>query len=62
MNRDVATIDSDAARRLAEARDQILEQLHQVIVGQSEVIEQILISIFSRGHCLLEGVPGWPRR
>ncbi len=30
----------------------------QVIVGQSEVIEELLISLFSRGHCLLEGVPG----
>ena len=30
----------------------------QVIVGQNEVIEELLISLFSRGHCLLEGVPG----
>jgi MoxR-like ATPase len=45
-------------RRLGEARDRILEQLSHVIVGQNEVIEQILIGVFSRGHCLLEGVPG----
>ncbi|MDH3716720.1 MAG: MoxR family ATPase [Planctomycetota bacterium] len=50
--------DQDAVRKLAAAREKILEQLGQVIVGQDEVIEEILISMFSRGHCLLEGVPG----
>ncbi len=34
------------------------DELHKVIVGQSEVIEQIFAAIFTRGHCLLEGVPG----
>ena len=33
-------------------------QLSRVIVGQNEVIEELLIALFSRGHCLLEGVPG----
>jgi MoxR-like ATPase len=47
-----------AVDRLHEAHDRILEQLSQVIVGQREVIEELLISLFSRGHCLLEGVPG----
>jgi MoxR-like ATPase len=47
-----------AIRRLAEARERILEQMGQVIVGQGQVIEQLLISLFSRSHCLLEGVPG----
>jgi MoxR-like ATPase len=36
----------------------MLEQLRNVIVGQSEVIEQVLAAIFTRGHCLLVGVPG----
>src|SRR6476646_12135158 len=36
----------------------MLDQLHRVIVGQSEVIEQILAAVFTRGHCLLVGVPG----
>src|SRR6202035_2818972 len=36
----------------------MLEQLQRAIVGQSEVIEQILAAIFTRGHCLLVGVPG----
>lgn len=44
--------------RLATAIDGIRDQLSQVIVGQDEVIEQLLISLFSRGHCMLEGVPG----
>ena len=50
--------DAAAIRKLVEAREQILEQLGQVIVGQKDVIEELLISLFSRGHCLLEGVPG----
>src|SRR4029077_16406110 len=35
-------------------------QLSTVIVGQDAVVEQLLISLFSRGHCMLEGVPGLP--
>jgi MoxR-like ATPase len=41
-----------------QARTQITEQLRRAIVGQSEVVEQILAAIFTRGHCLLVGVPG----
>ena len=44
--------------RLATAVDDIKKQLSQVIVGQEEVVDQLLISLFSRGHCMLEGVPG----
>src|SRR5262245_36654197 len=36
----------------------MLEQLRRVIIGQAEVIEQVLAAIFTRGHCLLVGVPG----
>ena len=50
--------ESVAISKLAAAREKILAQLAQVIVGQSHVIEELLISLFSRGHCLLEGVPG----
>ncbi|MEN6459243.1 MAG: MoxR family ATPase [Thermoguttaceae bacterium] len=50
--------DSAAVEKLGDARRKIVEQLGQVIVGQGEVIEELLISLFSRGHCLLEGVPG----
>ncbi len=54
---DNRVVDS-AIHRLGEARQKILDQLAQVIVGQNAVIEELLISLFSRGHCLLEGVPG----
>jgi len=47
-----------AIEKLGEARGKIIHQLGQVIVGQHQVIEELLISLFSRGHCLLEGVPG----
>jgi MoxR-like ATPase len=51
-------LDSDVIRKLSDARQKIIEQLSQVIVGQNDVIEELLISLFSRGHCMLEGVPG----
>jgi MoxR-like ATPase len=44
--------------RFSQVRTQIVEQLRRAIVGQSEVIEQILAAVFTRGHCLLVGVPG----
>jgi len=54
----MTTHDAAAIEKLGSARTKILDQLAQVIVGQHEVIEELLISLFSRGHCLLEGVPG----
>jgi MoxR-like ATPase len=50
--------DSAAIRKLHDAREKIIKQLSQVIVGQNQVIEELLISLFARSHCLLEGVPG----
>jgi MoxR-like ATPase len=44
--------------QFSQMRSLMLDQLRRVIVGQSEVIEQILATIFTRGHCLLIGVPG----
>ena len=49
---------SDAVGKLCQSREKIVGQLAQVIVGQESVIEELLISLFSRGHCMLEGVPG----
>ena len=43
---------------LSEAKKNILSELRKVIVGQDKVIEEFLIALFSKGHCLLEGVPG----
>jgi MoxR-like ATPase len=39
-------------------RDRILQELRKVIVGQDEVVDQVLIALFTGGHCLLTGVPG----
>ncbi len=50
--------DVQLIEQLASAVDRIRQQLAQVIVGQDAVIDQLLISLFSRGHCMLEGVPG----
>jgi MoxR-like ATPase len=44
--------------QFAHTRTLMLEQLNRVIVGQAEVIEQVLAAVFTRGHCLLVGVPG----
>ena len=44
--------------KLQKAYGEIRSQMSQVIVGQDDVIEQLLIALFSRGHCILEGVPG----
>ena len=48
----------ERAARLVEACRKIREQVSKVVVGQDEVVEQLLIAILARGHCLLEGVPG----
>ncbi|MFM8934028.1 MAG: AAA family ATPase [Gemmataceae bacterium] len=50
--------DLAAVQALQEAYSSIRSQLSQVIVGQDQVIEELLIALFSKGHCLLEGVPG----
>ena len=50
--------DVQLIEQLASTVDRIKGQLAQVIVGQEEVVDQLLISLFSRGHCILEGVPG----
>jgi MoxR-like ATPase len=44
--------------RFQTVRDEILSQVHQVIVGQEEVLDQILLSLFVGGHCLITGLPG----
>jgi MoxR-like ATPase len=55
---ELSSRDQAAIRKLADARQKLHDQLSQVIVGQTEVIDQLLISLFARSHCLLEGVPG----
>ena len=48
----------EAVRRIAQAREMLLHEIHKVIIGQDEMLEQMLICIFARGHCLTIGVPG----
>ena len=50
--------DVEAVRRLNEAYERITAEMAKVIVGQEQVLEELLISMFARGHCLLVGVPG----
>ena len=50
--------DQQRAERLVEACRKIREQVSKIVVGQDEVVEQLIIAILARGHCLLEGVPG----
>ncbi len=54
----LAENDLQAIAELTTARNRVRDELGKVIVGQAEVIDQLLIAIFSQGHCLLEGVPG----
>jgi MoxR-like ATPase len=50
--------DVAAVQKLAEAYGRIRQELGKVIVGQDHVVEEMLIALFARGHCILEGVPG----
>jgi len=48
----------EAVRRVVHAREALIGEVHKVIIGQDEMIEQMLICVFARGHCLTIGVPG----
>ena len=48
----------EAVDQLRSAYDRIRGELGKVIVGQEEVIDQLLIALMANGHCILEGVPG----
>ncbi len=50
--------DIESIEALKDAKEKVLKELHRVIVGQEEVIEQIIISLLAGGHSLLLGVPG----
>ncbi|MDB2697917.1 MoxR family ATPase [Crocinitomicaceae bacterium] len=50
--------DVEALDQLVVKYKELKNEIHKVIVGQEDVVDQVLISIFSRGHCLLVGVPG----
>ena len=46
------------AQKFLEAKGKILREIHKAIIGQDEVIEDLLVALFSKGHCLFVGVPG----
>ena len=50
--------DVRAVEQLGRAKEILLKEIHKVVIGQAEVIELLLIAMFSRGHCLIVGVPG----
>lgn len=50
--------DKDKIDQFVKHCTELKNEIHKVIVGQDEVVDQVLISIFSKGHCLLVGVPG----
>src|SRR5271166_3808526 len=58
MNEPIADTDVAAVQRCEKSYSRIRDELAKVIVGQNEVIEQVLVAMFARGHALLEGVPG----
>jgi MoxR-like ATPase len=47
-----------SAEKVAAGRDRILTELRKIIVGQDDVVDQVLIALFTGGHCLITGVPG----
>lgn len=57
-NQQVDEADLRAAERLTQIYRQMTKELSRVIVGQNEVLKQVLIALFCQGHCILEGVPG----
>jgi MoxR-like ATPase len=50
--------DKEAVDKLKSSYEQFFNEIRKVIIGQDQVVEEVLVSIFSRGHCLLVGVPG----
>jgi MoxR-like ATPase len=45
-------------KRMQDGRDQIVAEIKKVIIGQDEIIDELLIALFAGGHCLITGVPG----
>ena len=49
---------NDIIKEVADAKDKIYRELRKVFIGQDDVIDQLIISLLAKGHCLLVGVPG----
>lgn len=55
---DTFEMEREAVEQIGAARDRIFSELRKVVIGQEEVIEELLIAILSGGHCLITGAPG----
>ncbi|HTM57261.1 MAG TPA: MoxR family ATPase [Candidatus Udaeobacter sp.] len=58
MTLETGSSDLKAVEKLKDARERIITELRKVIVGQDEVVDQLLTALFANGHVLLVGVPG----
>ncbi len=60
MSIETMTVEEEAriVEQIREGRQQITSELSKVIIGQHDVIEQLLICLFAGGHCLITGAPG----
>ena len=50
--------DAEAVEALKESREKIEQEIRKVIIGQKQIVDELMISLFARGHCLLIGIPG----
>jgi len=50
--------DLTLVKKMQDGRDQIVTEIKKVIIGQDDIIDELLIALFSGGHCLITGVPG----
>ncbi len=50
--------DTAAVEHIRSAYEQLRTEIRKVIVGQEEVVDELLVALFARGHCILTGVPG----
>ena len=58
MANQTTDMERKTVEQIREARERIQKELSKVLVGQQEVIEQLLYALFSGGHCLITGAPG----
>jgi MoxR-like ATPase len=58
MPTETSAQDLELAKELLEAKEKVTREIHKVIIGQDAVIEDLLVALFARGHCLFVGVPG----
>ena len=58
MSETTPELDPQAIDRIGRARQALGEQIAKVIIGQQQIIDDLLTAVFARGHCLMVGVPG----